>query len=100
LRAIIGGRSIVSDRTSAQLKVYSCPTKKRLVAQIVGEYLGHGGGYEGPDASEPNEIDTGEQYTDHEARLGTLAEIADRLIDAAPRCSFIGWEDPKYEYLT
>ena len=41
----------------------------------------------------------GEQYAVEEISLGSLVELAGSLIELAPRCSFIGWQDPYAQYL-
>ena len=40
-----------------------------------------------------------ERYADSEMSCGSADEHADNLIAAAPGCSFVLWEDPKYEWL-
>jgi hypothetical protein len=85
----------MGDRSSTQITVYNCPTKRRQVAELLEEYVG----LEYADTVYDPPLAVGVQYVDHESSLGSMYELAGKLIDLAPRCSFFGWQDPFEQYL-
>jgi len=90
----------MGDRTAYQLTIYDLgdPESEGAVIDVLNEYglsreWGMGGG-------NITMLDFAEQYVDDSARLGIAADLASKLIDAAGNLiTFIGWEDPVYEWL-
>ena len=79
----------MGDRTYMQLTVLECERKN--AAAVLTLLKDHD--FASYDASE---LMLGERYEREEASLGTLTE--DLAYELAPLCSFVGWEDPKYEH--
>lgn len=86
----------MGDRTSLQVYVYACPPDQAAaVLGVLAEYqLDVDWGTE--EAGKGLRLDV--PYTAHEIS-GAADEIAPKLIEAAPGCSFWLWEDPKYDWL-
>jgi hypothetical protein len=80
----------MGDRSYMQVTIYNCPTRRRKVAELLDEYVG----LEFEDTVYDPPLAVGERYKTEEIVLGSMNELAGRLIDLAPRCSFIGWQDP------
>ena len=77
------------DRAYLHLDLYRCPDNRRKVAVVLNDYeLQAEGGGRGVTTTLP--------YTIEEIARGTVGEIGDRLIEAAPRCSFAMWEEPEF----
>jgi hypothetical protein len=74
----------MGDTTYLQVTVYDCPTRRREAAEVLAGYVN----------CDTGEVEPGEQYTAEQTSLGSMGRMAGDLIAAAPRCSFIGWEDP------
>ena len=82
----------MGDRTYFQVHVYDCPEDQREAARLViADYV--------TAAAEDHVLDLTEGYTEEEISCGSADELAPRLEEAAPQCSFVLWEDPKYEWL-
>jgi hypothetical protein len=79
-----------------QLTVYGCPTRRRQAAELLAEYVTLQCDLLSSEDPDPGEVAIGEEYTVQEATLGSMTELAGRLISLAPRCSFLGWQDPYY----
>lgn len=70
--------------------------------EAASDYIAGLTGNTDPDRFDIDEVAglcTTEAYTAHEMSLGTADEIAAKLIEAAPGCSFDLWEDPYAQYL-
>lgn len=76
----------MGDRAWMQARIPHCPTRRDKVLEILGDYF--------PEAAEAGELDTTATYEEDEVSLGAAYELAGRLIDAAPRCSFEILHDP------
>jgi hypothetical protein len=77
------------DRGYLHLDLYRCPGNRREAARVLAGYeLTAEGGRRG--------ITTTEAYTNEEIAPGAATEIGGRLIEAAPRCSFVMWEEPEF----
>jgi hypothetical protein len=83
----------MGDRSYLQITIYDCHTRRRKVADLLAEYVGLEYG------DTPPEVAVGKQYVAQEIYLGSMRELAARLIDLAPGCSFRGWQDPYEQYL-
>ena len=83
----------MSDRSPIQITIHKCPEKRREVAGLLSEYVGLE--YE----ETPPLVAVGKEYMAIEMTLGSMVELAARLIALAPRCAFIGWQDPFELYL-
>jgi hypothetical protein len=87
----------MGDTTYMQVTVYDCPTRRRQVARLLAAHDLTLGGWDRSAETcqtDPHEVAVGEEYTDDQASLGTMRALAGELIAEAPRCSFLGWEDP------
>lgn len=85
----------MSDRSPLTLTVYDCPSDQAAaVLQVITE---HGLCLEWEEEAPLDALHTRTQYTHTDAPLGTEADLAAALIDAAPGCAFRTWQDPKYE---
>ena len=89
----------MGDRSYMAVIVDDCPTRKRKVAELLAEYELTPNLWD-DDAKTflpvPEEIEVGEQYTVEEISLGSATELAGRLIELAPRCSFWARQEPHY----
>ena len=85
----------MGDRSYMQITVYDCPDQRPEVAELLGEYVG----LEFTDTVYDPPLAVGQQYTAEEMYLGSMRELAGKLIALAPRCSFTGWQDPFEQYL-
>ena len=89
----------MGDRSYMTVIVDDCPTKKRKVAELLAEYELTPSMWD-DDARTflpvPEEVEVGEQYTVEEISLGSATELAGRLIELAPRCSFWARQEPHY----
>ena len=89
----------MGDRSYMTVIVDDCPTKKRKVAELLAEYELTPNMWD-DDAKTflpvPEEIEVGEQYTVEEISIGSATELAGRLIELAPRCSFWARQEPHY----
>jgi hypothetical protein len=74
----------MGDTTYMQVTVYDCPTRRREVAEVLAGYVN----------CDTGEVEPAKQYTAERSSIGNMGRMAGDLIAAAPRCSFIGWEDP------
>lgn len=82
----------MGDRTYFQVHVYDCPEDQREAARLViADYV--------TAAAEDHVLDLTEAYTEEEVSCGGADELAPRLEQAAPGCSFVLWEDPTYVWL-
>ena len=72
-----------SNSAYLQLTVYQCPSRQDRAAQLMADYLGTGHG-----------LEVGKMYDNNDVTPGSIQYLAANLIAAAPRCSFLGWEDP------
>lgn len=84
----------MGDRSYLQVTVYDCPSRRRQVAELLAQYVTYQGDLLSGEEPDPDEVVVGEQYTTEEISLGSMTELAGGLISAAPRCSFLGWQDP------
>ena len=88
----------MGDTTSFQLTIYRAPKKRHK--KILAILEAHGLGLEDYDNAGPfDTLVLGEGYCTNLGHPGEADEIATELIEAAPECSFVGWDDPVYEYL-
>lgn len=88
----------MSDRTPLQCHVYDCPQEQReaVLRVLVDSYgLDLDWGSADPSAG----LCLTQPYTGHDLRVGSAAELAAALREAAPGSSFVLWEDPAYEWL-
>jgi hypothetical protein len=82
----------MGDRTYFQVHIYDCPEDQREAARrVIADYV--------TAADEDDVLHLTEGYTEDEVSCGSADELAPRLEQAAPGCSFVLWEDPKYEWL-
>jgi hypothetical protein len=82
----------MGDRSYFQVHVYDCPEDQREAARLViADYV--------TAAAEDHVLDLTEAYTEEEVSCGSADELAPRLEEAAPGCSFVLWEDPTYVWL-
>jgi len=72
-----------SNSAYLQLTVYECPSRRARAAQLMAGYLDTDHG-----------LEVGKMYDSNDVTPGSIQYIAANLIAAAPRCSFLGWEDP------
>ena len=87
----------MSDRTAFACYIYACPEDQQAGALSV---LTEGYGLDlNWGMSEGEGLSLTEAYTAEEISCGSADFIAKELIEAAPGCSFVLWEDPKYEWL-
>jgi hypothetical protein len=73
----------MGDGTYLQFTVYDCPSRQARVAQLMAGYLDTDDG-----------LKVGETYDNNDVSAGSIQVLAGNLIASAPRCSFLGWEDP------
>jgi hypothetical protein len=73
----------MGDSAYLQFTIYDCPSRRARVAQLMADHLDTDHG-----------LKVGEMYTNDGVAAGSIQSLADNLIAAAPRCSFLGWEDP------
>ncbi len=79
----------MADRTYMQLTVLECERKNAAAVLTLLKDRDFA-------PYDTSELMLGEQYEHEEAPLGTLTE--ELAYELAPLCSFVGWEDPKYEH--
>jgi len=81
----------MSDRTYAQIHVYSCPEDQRqALLDVLADELQIG------------EVDWGSlpvSLSDDQVRCGTISAHAEEWAEAAPGASWVAWEDPAYDWL-
>jgi hypothetical protein len=73
----------MGNSTYLQLTVYDCPSRRARVARLMAGYL-----------DLHDRLEPGEMYGNDDISAGSIQSLADSLIAGAPRCSFLGWEDP------
>ena len=74
----------------AKCRAVQNPTRRQKVAKLLGDYVE----LEYTDTVYDPPLAIGQRYMTEEIALGSMNELADQLITLAPRCSFIGWQDP------
>lgn len=81
----------MSDRTSWQMRIVACPDKTELarLRDILDEYV-YG-------LSDPLTVPA--ELSEDEVVCGTVGELTQPIVEAAPGATWIMWEDPKYEWL-
>jgi hypothetical protein len=88
----------MGDTTTLQLTIYKAPKRrhKKILEIINAHDLELDWSTRGPH----DELTIGESaYTSNLAHPGEADEISTELIDVAPDCGFIVWDDPAYEFL-
>jgi hypothetical protein len=77
---------------------YSCPDKRREVAELLAGYVTLNDAYPGHGQHPgPAEVDTAGEYTSQSASAGAARELAGDLAATAPAMSFLLWEHPEGE---
>lgn len=86
----------MSGHTSFQCYIYACPEDQQAAAVgVIDEY---GLSLEWGAPRPAGQLSLTDGYTADQVTLGTAGKMAARLREAAPGCSFVLWEDPKYEW--
>jgi hypothetical protein len=85
----------MTDRSPLQLTFHDCPAEH--ATRVLEVLAAHDLHLEFADIEPEDALHTATRYVNVEATLGEEDRVAAALIAAAPPCSFVTWQDPKYE---